>query len=344
MATPATDLRVHPRLYASAARALTIGAVLLAAFPAAAARISEPDTVLYGRIVQVVGEREFPITSGLLVWNLRTAGTNGLDYQLTTRLKPLADGRFSYELRIPHQFLAYDLTVNAVTVPMMVRGTSLEHVSVTLDGRPLTINPAAVSGFTVSPVNRAAAQRIDLALSGAVVDSDGDALPDWWEDEHGFDKWDPADAADLPGGFDPSGVSLDNARTFAQWRAALFPNDTSDLETFAAQDPDQDGIVNFLEYAFDLNPSQSDLDVVNALPRPCAVDGRMGIIFRQRKSATDLFVQVEVSSNLLEWQDGTSQLEAVVPASGPDTQRVYLSQSTAQTTEAKFFRVRVSRK
>lgn len=316
----------------------------MAASPTWAGRISEPDTVLYGRIVQVVGEREFPITSGSLVWNLRTAGANGHDYQLTTRLKSLADGRFSYELRLPHQFLSYNLTTDSGTVPMMVRGTTLEHISVTLDGRPLTINPAAVNGFTVSPANRAAAQRIDLALSGPVVDSDGDGLPDWWEDEHGFDKWNPADAGDLPVDFNPAGLNIEGVKTFAQWRAALFPNNTTDLGTFADQDPDQDGIVNFLEYAFDLNPSQSDVGAVNALPRPFAIDGRRGIAFRQRKNATDLAVQVEVSSDLVEWQDGTSQLEAVAPAIGAEHHKVYLSRSNDQITETKFFRVRVSRK
>ncbi len=48
--------------------------LLAAIFPAQAARISEPDTIFYGRIIQRVGTREFLATTGQLIFKLKTAG------------------------------------------------------------------------------------------------------------------------------------------------------------------------------------------------------------------------------------------------------------------------------
>src|SRR6186713_3363685 len=77
----------------------------------AALHIAEPATVIYGRVFQVSDNREFLLTEGDLVWKIRNLSQAGREYTLRAKLEAIGDGRFSYRLSVPHQVLAYDLTV-----------------------------------------------------------------------------------------------------------------------------------------------------------------------------------------------------------------------------------------
>lgn len=298
---------------------LGLAAVILTLFAgprtASAARISEPSTVLYGRVVERVGQREFLRTTGNLTWNLRTTGPAGRAFQLTAPLRPLGGGVYSYQLAIPHEVLAYDLTVRSNALGLAGSAAPVEHLSVTVDGQPLTINPAAVAGFSLSQPQRASALRIDLAFSTNTQDSDGDGLPDWWEDQNGFNKYDPTDAAKAlsltPALSAPDSALAAQAQTFASWRSAWFPANADDLDAFGLQDPDRDGISNLFEYAFDLNPTQADANGLQALPHIINLSGRTGLAFQKRATATDLTYRIESSADLFTWQDASNDIETV---------------------------------
>lgn len=293
--------------------------------PSHAARIAEPETVLYGRVVQRFGTREFPITRGTLVWTFRTGGPAGRTHRLTTPLQSLADGRFSYALRLPHQALAYDLTVATSTLPLSAAPTPILDLAVTLDGQPLSLLPLATDSLAVSQKSRATSRRIDLEWksSDTASDSDGDGLPDWWEDQNGLDKWDPADAATAFPVVTPTPAGTAQARTFAEWRAATLPEDNRPLEIVAGDDPDRDGVANLLEYAFDLNPTAIDPDAATALPHLDRGQSPPSLVFRRRSQATDLRYVIEGSSDLAGWSALGSQ-----PAEGTPP-------------DSRFFRVRV---
>lgn len=292
-----------------------------------AARIAEPETVLYGRVVQRFGTREFPLTRGTLVWTFRTGGPAGRTHRLTTPLQSLGDGRFSYALRLPHQALAFDLTVAPSTVPLPAAPTPILDLTVTLDGQPLSLLPLATDALSVSQKSRASSRRIDLEWksSDSATDSDGDGLPDWWEDQNGFDKWDPADAATAFPVVTPVPAGAAEARTFAEWRAAMLPKDNRSLEVVAEDDPDRDGIPNFLEYAFDLNPTAIDADAASALPHLDRGQSPPKLVYRRRSQATDLRYMVEGSPDLAGW----TAIDAL-PAN-------------ASSSDSGFFRVRVLR-
>ncbi|HAB18465.1 MAG TPA: hypothetical protein DCE44_18745 [Verrucomicrobiales bacterium] len=315
---------------------------------AQSARISEPPTVIYGRITERVGAFEFPITQGQLVWNLRTTGPGARDYQLTAQVERLGGGRFSYRLTLPHEVLAYDLNVDPKALGLGGTGARVLHQSVTLDGRLLTLAPGTIEGFALEPSRRAGRQRIDLYLSANSPDTDGDGLPDWWEDQNGLDKWDSGDAASVLIGVTDSGESdprlSSSIRTFAEWRAEWFPNSGGDLERFGLLDDDDDGISNLLEYAFNLNPTQSDAQNAGALPYPINQGGRLGVVFRQRALATDLTYQIERSADLLEWTDASPELEAVANAFGStSTATTWVERAELPSVACRFFRVRVGR-
>lgn len=307
-----------------------------------AARISEPSTLLFGRIVQRLAGREFPLTAGELVWTVRTAGASGREQQFRTQATSLAGGRYSYQLRLPHEALAYDLTVAAGAVPLTGSTTALEFVRITLDGRPLTLAATAVSGMELRQTGRAGSQRVDLILDVTGTDSDGDGLPDWWEDAHHLDKWDASDAATaFPNTNVPPTVAT--ARNFSEWRSAFFPTDQQALDLFATQDSDGDGLTNLEEYAFDLDPRQSDPDAVEALPRILA-GGESGVLgYRRRLQAADLSFQIELSDNLLTWRNGTSEVEPAADLTSATSANTIWKERTAPPSAQRFFRVRILR-
>jgi len=329
--------KLLPRLWPAC-----FAAGLLALLPSGwARRISEPDTVFYGRIVQRAGGREFLITSGELAVKLKTSGPGGREHRFTAPVQSLAAGRYSYRLRIPHQLLAYDLSVAPGVVALPSVGAGLEQLAMELDGQPLEINPLAIESLKLSPQNRASAHRLDLQLGGEVRDSDEDGQPDWWEDANGLDKWNPNDA-EAPGDSDSPPASVaEHAGTFAEWRALLFPQDSRGLELFGQEDPDGDGIPNLFEYAFALDPHRADADSAMALPHMTVNSRGPGIAFRQRTAARDLQYRLEASSNLILWVDDSGETERSGLDAGGQTH--FQTKSSGENPAMRFFRIRVIR-
>jgi len=142
------------------------------------------------------------------VWTLRPADAEGQALTFTAALEPLADGQYSYRLAIPHEALALGLAPAAGVVPLSADGASYRHAEITVNGHPATIVTPAATVLTVSQGTRAATRRIDLEVRYPLPDSDGDGLPDWFEDLMGFDKQTKDGAADADG---------DGASNFAEF-------------------------------------------------------------------------------------------------------------------------------
>lgn len=307
------------------------------------ARISEPGTTFYGRISTRVNDREFPVTSGELKWTLASPNQAGREFTLTTQLEPLGGGRFSYRLTIPHQALAFDLSVTGNNFPLTAAGWRMRHVQVLVNGEAATLVPPATDDYTASQASRAGTHRIDLVLTRPSTDSDGDGQPDWWEDQNGTDKWNPNDPG-IPGGTGggtgtPSGEFTGS--TFAGWRQHYFPNSTGDLDTFARQDPDSDGIANILEYAFELDPRVDSSSQASWLPRQLMLADRFGIQFHRRQAARDLNYQVEYSQDLTQWRSDSETLEEVAQPGASTGQSCVCARTRMADGSMLFLRVRV---
>ena len=122
------------------------------------------------------------------------------------------------------------------------------------------------------------------------VDSDGDGMPDWWEEKFALDPSDPSDAA-----LDPDGDGLSNLAEYGAgtsprssdtdsdgmpdaWEAA---NGTIPFVDDALSDPDHDGLANNDEMRFGTDPLVADTDgdgasdsteVRNARSNPLSAD------------------------------------------------------------------------
>lgn len=111
----------------------------------------------------------------------------------------------------------------------------------------------------------------------------------------------------------------------------------------ASGDPDQDGIVNLLEYAFGLNPVQAD--PTTAVPKivsmPAGADLYYGVEYeRPTGGRADLTYRLETSTDLKSWQLETG-MESVEPLAN-GRERVRLRTAAPFTGDRQFLRLRVS--
>jgi len=293
---------------------LTITVVGTCAATGFAAGITEPPSVFYGRIYQRIGDWEFAITEGQISWTIANTTLAGQTYQIQAPLRSNGAEGLGYLFRVPHQVLAYDLTVQSNAAPLTAGGFQFEHRDVRVNGHPALLVAPAVDAFTARQSSRAGTYRIDLEVPDLSPDSDGDGIPDWWEDKYGSDKWDPYEGPDLlltnPGG-DARDTTQDGIMTFAKWRDLHFPGNTSNLDLFGGQDADQDGVVHLVEYAFNLDPNLA-LEDRGSLPRGRTEDGYFVLQYERRADAEDLTYLVEISFDLLHWSDATDQVEETV--------------------------------
>jgi len=183
MATPATNPR---RGFLAAAACLATCLTVLHA------QVPEPETVFYGRVVNRTSGQEFQVTTGALKFTVTGAGVAPLE--VTTQLQALGGGRFSYLLRIPHQAKSLDLTVQTGNLPLLTDDTGYQNSSITVDGLSARPLGTATTEFVASQARRGGVHRLDLEVFNTLEDTDGDGIPDWWEDLHGLDKQDRSDA------------------------------------------------------------------------------------------------------------------------------------------------------
>jgi hypothetical protein len=155
----------------------------VAAIPARA-EIPEPDTVFYGRIINRTSGQEYLLSSGTLTWVVSRA--DGRQINLTASVLPYNNETYSYRMLVPHEALAYGLTVSTNSVPLTAQSVRCTNLLIKVNGSPASILAPAGNGFYVSQSSRASTYRMDLEVTNSLPDTAGDGIPDWWKAKYGI--------------------------------------------------------------------------------------------------------------------------------------------------------------
>jgi fibronectin type 3 domain-containing protein len=148
------------------------------------------------------------------------------------------------------------------------------------------------------------------------------------------------EAYNAAGYFDFTGIEDITTPTqspYATWFAA-YPSIT---DTTPTDDPNNIGAPNLLAYAFNLDPTKS---AVTGLPVVTAQNGYLTISFVERNLPTDLIYTVQVSSDLVTWNSGSTYTTPVsTTAIDSATQRVVVRDNIPISSgSTRFIRVNVS--
>ncbi len=185
--------------------------LLISAQAAVAAQFSEPDVVIFGKVLNVGGGGAHQLYSGDLAFSLvSSADPTRIIARSTDLYKVGGTGEYSYRHSIKMLVEAESHEVGGA-IPASPVPVTYSIINATLDGYPVTpADPAQLRQLEISSASRGGEFQIDLLVSRPETDSDNDGMPDWWEDMHELDKFNPADAS-----ADPDGDGLTNLQEYS---------------------------------------------------------------------------------------------------------------------------------
>lgn len=236
---------------------------------ASPAGFPEPPLVIYGKVLNTAGGGTgTQIYAGTTAWTVTPPAGHGAAFTVSANLKDIGSGAYSYRIEIPAEKVPATFSLSADTISASSASLSYTLSAKVNDAAAIMVLPSASphSGIvTFQEIQRGKTERIDLNYTGDVTDSDGDGIPDWWEELYApaADKNNPADAPSDP---DADGVpniaeygegTDPTCLEYAKWltRNNLTPG--SALSRPDA-DPDNDGLKNLMEYALGTDPRTAD--------------------------------------------------------------------------------------
>ncbi|HCQ39857.1 MAG TPA: hypothetical protein DIV39_11940 [Verrucomicrobiales bacterium] len=177
--------------------ASALSSILLPALWAQDTGFTDSHVSFYGKVRQVGGGGTTLLQSGQLEMTFSSASNPENRVTLQTSLQPTGTGNanpYSYLLKAPLAYLPAAPRLNDY-LAIGEASTDFRVESIAINGQPATLLDGSIEFYGLSFANRAERYRLDLLVTGDSNDSDGDELPDWWENLHGLDPL-SADADD----------------------------------------------------------------------------------------------------------------------------------------------------
>ncbi len=213
-------------------RICVLAALMLCAIPALCQSlpgIPEPGLTLYGDVRNVAGGGNIRVIVGKLRWTVQPVGGNPITVE--TQLRNIND-QFSYVLRIPYETVLAGFALSPNTLELKQTATTYDR-SATVETVGATLVAPATPQFTFSAQQRGRLERVDLQVSLAASDRDGDGMPDAWEIAFGLNPDDPNDAK--------ADKDQDGLTNLAEYLAGTNPNDAQSAFKFVNVQPHLQG-------------------------------------------------------------------------------------------------------
>ena len=172
-----------------------IALALALASVAGAASLSEPPRVVHGKVVKLGQGGSYQLFSGTLQVKLVNLQSPSHVLNLDVPLRRVgSNGEFSYRLEVDQETApASDKLANTLVVGTGQARYAIQ--SATVNGHPASLlDPGQAAEISTSFANRGEELRIDFRTDIPTPDTDGDGLPDWWEQLYGLDPANGADA------------------------------------------------------------------------------------------------------------------------------------------------------
>ena len=195
---------------------VTVLSALLAPPSLSAEGFTEPPIVLYGKVLHIDEGSSFQLFDGELSITFVNLLDEDNSVTLTTFLGLTGiNGDFSYLVEVPQKYLPAEEELDAtLAVGSVANVYRLESISV--DGVEATPVDGDASILETSFANRVIEQRLDLRVTLPQDDTDGDGIPDWWEELHGLN---PQFAGDRD-----EDADLDGLTNYEEFLAGTDPN------------------------------------------------------------------------------------------------------------------------
>jgi hypothetical protein len=136
--------------------------------------------------------------------------------------------------------------------------------------------------------------------------------------------------------------------SFSLWKGSVFSPDELLEPSFSGNlvDPDNDGIANFLEYAFGGDPKIFDPDIgPESLILEEDGEDYLGLSFRKRLGANDLHYLIEHSTDLVSWNLATEAvLSHIVNHDDGSVTETYRISTINDSGSSQFLRVKIQSK
>ena len=155
---------------------------------------TEPPAVLYGKIVQLDQGATYNVFSGTLSVTLVNENNSSNRVTLQTSLGAIGpNGEFSYRIEIPQKYIPLQAELGQL-LSVSSSASSFQFASITVDGYTAEPLDSAQALFATSFSDRGSEHRLDLKVTLPQADSDGDGIPDWWENLYGLNPYYAGDA------------------------------------------------------------------------------------------------------------------------------------------------------